>query len=56
MTASMLPVRNPRTGEYDYEMPVTSADDIQSIAAGLRAAQMQWSALGVEGNLYFVVI
>lgn len=50
MTASMLPVRNPRTGEYDYEMPVTSADDIQSIADGLRSAQMQWSALGVEGR------
>ncbi|MDG1932463.1 MAG: aldehyde dehydrogenase family protein [Luminiphilus sp.] len=50
MTASMLPVRNPRTGEYDYEMPVTSADDIQSIAARLRAAQMHWYALGVEGR------
>ena len=46
MTASMLPVRNPRTGEYDYEMPVTSADDIQSIAdrvaVGANAVVRPW--------------
>ena len=30
MAASTLPVRNPRTGKWDHEIPVTSTEDIAS--------------------------
>lgn len=50
MAASMLPVRNPRTGEWDHEIPVTSPEDIASISTGLRAAQAQWVAMGASGR------
>ena len=50
MTASMLPVRNPRTGEWDHEIPVTSPEDIASITTALRAAQAQWVAMGASGR------
>ena len=50
MTASMLPVRNPRTGEWDHEIPVTSPEDIASITTALRAQQAQWVAMGAAGR------
>ena len=50
MAASMLPVRNPRTGEWDHEIPVTSPEDIASISTSLRAAQAQWVAMGASGR------
>ena len=50
MPASSLPVRNPRTGEWDYEIPVTSPEDIASITTALRAAQAQWVAMGASGR------
>ena len=50
MTAPMLPVRNPRTGEWDHEIPVTSPEDIASITTALRAAQAQWVAMGAAGR------
>ena len=50
MPASSLPVRNPRTGEWDHEIPVTSPEDIASISAALRAAQAQWVAMGASGR------
>ena len=50
MAASMLPVRNPRTGEWDHEIPVTSPEDIASNTAALRAEQAQWVALGASGR------
>jgi acyl-CoA reductase-like NAD-dependent aldehyde dehydrogenase len=50
MTAPMLPVRNPRTGELDHEIPVTSPEDIALIATALRAAQAQWVAMGASGR------
>ena len=50
MAASMLPVRNPRTGEWDHEIPVTSPEDIASIITSLRAAQAQWVAMGASGR------
>ena len=48
MTAPMLPVRNPRTGEWDHEIPITSPDDIASITTALRAEQAQWVAMGAS--------
>ena len=50
MAASTLPVRNPRTGKWDHEIPVTSPEDIASISAALRAAQAQWVAMGPSGR------
>ena len=50
MPASSLPVRNPRTGEWDHEIPVTSSEDIASITTALRAAQAQWVAMGASGR------
>ena len=50
MPASSLPVRNPRTGEWDHEIPVTSPEDIASITTTLRAAQAQWVAMGASGR------
>ena len=50
MPASSLPVRNPRTGEWDHEIPVTSPEDIASITTALRAAQAQWVAIGASGR------
>ena len=50
MAASMLPVRNPRTGDWDHVIPVTSPEDIASITTALRAAQAQWVAMGASGR------
>ena len=50
MTASMLPVRNPRTGEIDYHIPETSEQDVAALSQVLRHAQTDWFALGVEGR------
>ena len=50
MTAPMLPVRNPRTGEWDHEIPITSPEDIASITTALRAEQAQWVAMGASGR------
>ena len=50
MAVSTLPVRNPRTGEWDHEIPVTSPEDIASITTALRAEQAQWSAMGASGR------
>ena len=50
MPASSLPVRNPRTGEWDHEIPVTSPEDIASITTALRASQAQWVAMGASGR------
>jgi acyl-CoA reductase-like NAD-dependent aldehyde dehydrogenase len=50
VAASTLPVRNPRTGELDHEIPITSAEDIASISTALRAEQAQWVAMGASGR------
>ena len=48
MPAPALPVRTPRTGEWDHEIPVTSPEDIASITTALRAAQAHWVAMGAS--------
>ena len=50
MAPETLSVRNPRTGVYDYEIAVTSADTIFHCTQTLREAQPQWMALGAEGR------
>ncbi len=41
----MIDVRNPRTGEVDYQIEAANRDDIAAAAARLRAAQPAWAKL-----------
>jgi acyl-CoA reductase-like NAD-dependent aldehyde dehydrogenase len=50
MTATMLPSRNPATGEVVGEVPITRVGDIADIVARARAAQPAWAALGTQGR------
>ena len=45
------PVRNPRTGQYDYELRSTEVSALPGIAAELRSNQAQWEQLGLDGRL-----
>ncbi len=52
MTVSTsLKVRNPRTGENDYEISATAKEDVTSICTDLRLAQKHWEASGLENRL-----
>lgn len=42
--ARTLPVRNPRTGETDFDLTVSSADEVARKAQRLRANQPAWAA------------
>ncbi len=39
-----MKVRNPRTGEYDYEIASLSSEALSSLVANLRTAQASWAA------------
>ena len=43
-----MKIRNPRTGEYDYDLIVDSIQSIESKTAELRANQKEWNAKGIE--------
>lgn len=43
-------IRNPRTGRADHRVRFATAGEVQAAAAGLRAAQPDWEALGLEGR------
>jgi succinate-semialdehyde dehydrogenase/glutarate-semialdehyde dehydrogenase len=43
-----LLVRDPRTGEVDFELTPAAAAEINALAGGLRRAQGAWAAAGVE--------
>jgi succinate-semialdehyde dehydrogenase / glutarate-semialdehyde dehydrogenase len=43
-------VRNPRTGEYDYEIAPFGRDAVFAEAARLRSAQRKWQAMGAAGR------
>src|SRR5580692_11778397 len=43
-----LLVRDPRTGEVDFELTPATAAQINALAGGLRRAQGAWAAAGVE--------
>ncbi|MBO9576131.1 MAG: aldehyde dehydrogenase family protein [Sphingobium sp.] len=49
--ARTIPVRNPRTGQVDFLLPVTSPEDVAAKAARLREAQKGWAALGLDGRI-----
>jgi len=45
-----MKVRNPRTGEEDCEIAPASTEEVQAVAARLRANQPAWAALGPVGR------
>ncbi len=47
---TMLAVRNPRTGQSDWALAISSRAEVADKAARLRAAQPAWEALGVQGR------
>lgn len=46
-----IQARNPRTGQYDYELHATDVAALPGIAARLRGQHAAWEALGLEGRL-----
>src|SRR5690606_38605019 len=46
----LLDVRNPRTGEADFQLAVSSRAEVAEKAARLRANQRGWEAMGVGGR------
>jgi acyl-CoA reductase-like NAD-dependent aldehyde dehydrogenase len=49
-SANTIAVENPATGELITTVPITSADELATMAARAREAQPQWEALGFEGR------
>ena len=47
---AMLDVRNPRTGQADFELAVSSRAEVAAKAARLRDNQRGWEAMGVEAR------
>lgn len=45
-----MKVRNPRTGQIDYQIEPATREQVQEEARRLRAAQPEWLALGPEGR------
>ncbi|ONH49746.1 Acyl-CoA reductase [Pseudomonas cedrina] len=48
LTPQPIPVRNPRTGEFDFEIQPPSTIELDAICVSVRKAQVQWDAAGVE--------
>jgi acyl-CoA reductase-like NAD-dependent aldehyde dehydrogenase len=46
----MIDVRDPRTGEIDYQIAPPSANGVAAIAARLRTAQPRWAALPISAR------
>jgi succinate-semialdehyde dehydrogenase/glutarate-semialdehyde dehydrogenase len=49
-SAATLAVRNPRTGQADHQITVSTREDVAAKAAALRANQKAWEAMGVAGR------
>ncbi len=49
--AERIQVRNPRTGEYDFDIPVTDEATIADVETVLRRNQKDWQLLGVDGRI-----
>jgi succinate-semialdehyde dehydrogenase / glutarate-semialdehyde dehydrogenase len=47
----MLQVRNPRTGRFDFQIPVPVPGAVAARAGELRAAQHDWSAAGLAARV-----
>ena len=46
--ATTLPLRNPRTGHSDGELPITPVAEVAALGAGLRKAQLDWAGCSIE--------
>lgn len=46
-----LPVRDPRSGKIDFELPVTPAEEVAAKAARLRRNQKDWAALTLQQRI-----
>ncbi len=47
----ILPVRNPYTGEFDYEITPPTAEELAQTCTRLRAAQVKWGAAPLEHRI-----
>jgi len=45
-----LDVRNPRTGDIDYQVESVDRASLEGIAVSLRAAQSSWQSIGIEAR------
>lgn len=50
MSSNILQVRNPRTGEPDYQVTPASAEEIAETCQQLRQSQREWSAMGLDAR------
>ena len=48
--ATTLPLRNPRTGQSDGELPVTSAIEVAALGVALRQSQLAWAEESIEAR------
>jgi succinate-semialdehyde dehydrogenase / glutarate-semialdehyde dehydrogenase len=46
-----IPVRNPRSGQFDYELIPPSQEELKSLCQGLRAGQKNWQSQGLEQRI-----
>ncbi len=46
--ATTLPLRNPRTGQSDGQLPITAAAEVAALGAQLRQAQLAWAERSIE--------
>lgn len=51
MSGSKISIRNPRTGEVDFEFERPTTEQIDATCERLRANQGAWQALGIHGRL-----
>lgn len=51
----MIPVRNPRTGQIDFELSPASRAEVRATAARLRAAQPAWAATAPEARAHVLL-
>ena len=50
-TAQTLLVRNPRTGQYDYEIQIPSPEDLDYVCQQLRKSQVGWAQAPIEQRI-----
>jgi succinate-semialdehyde dehydrogenase / glutarate-semialdehyde dehydrogenase len=46
-----MKIRNPRTGEYDYEIPDFTAEQVKRRCNQLRAHQQEWQKSGIQNRV-----
>ena len=49
-----IEVQNPATGETIAEVPVDRGDAVAATVARVRAAQLEWEAMGIEGRYHWL--